>query len=109
MAEPFKKNKRYGIRDPEEAKRLIQLMKDRAEQLGRKPKKEDMTSKEIGAIRKVFGKWCYALEASGLQVPSEATLARRAIKAEKWDRKHAAAKARRKRRNKVPGVTQPEK
>ena len=70
---------------------------------------EDMTSKEIGAIRKVFGKWCYALEVSGLQVPSEATLARRAVKAKKWDRKYAAAKERRKRRNKVPHSLKSEK
>ena len=108
MSRVFEKNKRFGTRDPEECRRLIKLMRDRAEILGRKPKKEDMTGKEIGAIKRCFGKWCYALEASGLQVPSKKTLERREAKTRKWDRKHKAAKERRKLRNKVPGVTQPE-
>jgi hypothetical protein len=108
MSRVFEKNKRFGTRDPEECRRLIKLMRDRAEILGRRPKKEDMTGKEIGAIKRCFGKWCYALEASGLQVPSEKTLERRQIKASKWGRKHRAAKMRKEMRNKVPGVTQPE-
>ena len=109
MARVFDKNKRFGTRDPEECERLIKLLNDRAKELGRKPKKEDMTGKEVGAIKKCFGKWCYALEASGLQIPSEKTLERREAKTRKWDRKHKAAKERRKLRNKVPGVTQPDK
>ena len=102
MAGTFNKNKRYGTRDPREMAILIKLLKDRAEELGRRPRKQDMTGKELGMIKKCFGKWCYALEASGLQVPSEATLERRSAKARKWSRKHRAAKERRKLRNKVP-------
>ena len=108
MARVFEKNKRYGTRDTAECRRLIALLNDRAKELGRKPKKQDMTGKEVGAIKKCFGKWCYALEASGLQVPSEKTIERRKAKTKKWDRKHKAAKERRKLRNKVPCVTQTE-
>ena len=102
MAGSFNKNKRFGTRDPQEMKILIKLLKDRAAELGRKPNKEDMTGKELGMIKKCFGKWCYALEASGLRVPSEVTIARRQAKADKWSRKHRAAKERRKLRNKIP-------
>ena len=109
MANMFDKNKRYGTRDPEECKRLIKLLRDRAEELGRKPKKQDMTGKEVGAIKKVFGKWCYALEASGIQVPSEETLERRQAKKDKWSRRHRASKERRRIRNKVPESPESEK
>ena len=108
MANMFDQNKRFGTRDPEECKRLIKLLNDRTKELGRRPKKEDMTAKEVGAIRKCFGKWCYALEASGLQVPSKATLERRQAKKDKWSRKHKAMKDRRKLRNKVPESTETE-
>lgn len=91
----FRNNPRFGTRDPEEMERLIKLMRDKAEELGRRPKKTDMNSKDLGPIKKCFGKWCYALEASGLQKPSPETIERRKNKMKKWDRKHAAAKERR--------------
>lgn len=94
----FKKNNRFGTRNPEEMKRLIKLLQDKNKELGKRPKKCDVDSKELGAIKKTFGKWCYALEASGLAVPSPATVERRANKAKKWDRKHAAAKSRRRKK-----------
>ena len=102
MAGMFKKNKRYGTRDKEEMKAVIKLLNDRAAALGRRPKKLDMTGKELGMIKKCFGKWCYALEAAGLSVPSDETIARREAKAAKWKRKHKAAQERRKLRNRVP-------
>ncbi|MBR3201941.1 MAG: hypothetical protein IKG17_11510 [Mogibacterium sp.] len=108
MGRVFDKNKRYGTRDPEECRRLIRLLRDREKELGRKPKKQDMTGKEVGAIKKCFGKWCYALEASGIQVPSEATLERRQAKKDKWARRHRASKERRKLRNRVPESTETE-
>ena len=92
----FRNNPRFGNRDPEEMERLIKLMREKAEELGRRPKKSDMDSKDLGPIKKCFGKWCYALEASGLQQPSPETVERRRNKMKKWDRKHAAARERRK-------------
>ena len=96
----FRNNQRYGTRDPQEMRRLIRMLRDREKELGHRPNKQEVDSKELGAIKKVFGKWCYALEASGLEVPSEETVKRRREKAKRWDRKHAEARRRRKERYK---------
>lgn len=56
---------------------LIQYLLDLNEKLGRRPKKSDVQGMMHSYYRSVFGKWIYALEASGLSVPSAATLARR--------------------------------
>lgn len=42
-----------------------------ADELGRVPKKADLPDDLRNRIRVLFEKWCYALEASGLVVPSE--------------------------------------
>ena len=68
---------RFGDRDPDELILLSKLLKEMEQKLGRRPKKSDLSNKDLGAIRKCFGKWCYALEASGLQVPSEETIEKR--------------------------------
>lgn len=91
---------RFGTREPEEMERLIKLLKDRAEELGHKPRKTDVSSRELGDIKSCFGKWCYALEAAGFTTPSKTTLARRHNKMEKWERKHEAAKKRNRARRK---------
>ena len=96
----FRNNKRYGTRDPEEMRRLIKIMRDRDKELDHRLKKSDMNSKDLGPIKKCFGKWCYALEAAGLAVPSEETVERRNARKKKWDRKHAEARKRRKERYK---------
>ena len=79
---------RFGKRDPEETKRLIELLQRKAEELGRRPRKTDLESEDLGNIRSNFGKWCYALEEAGLTTPSKATVERRRNKIEKWERKH---------------------
>ena len=56
---------------------LIKILLTKREKLGRKPKKADIPECLIVEYRKAFGKWCYALEAAGLSVPSEQVLARR--------------------------------
>ena len=85
---------RFGDRDPDEMARLIKLLKDMEQELGRKPKKSDINNKDLGAIRKCFGKWCYALEAAGLQIPSPETIERRLHRKTKIGRKRAAQKER---------------
>ena len=82
-------NKNNKELEQEEARTyLIDLINRRAEELGRCPRKSDMDLDEVNMIHKYFGKWCYALEASGQRVPSETTLARRRNKKLKWRRKH---------------------
>ena len=56
---------------------LIGILISKQKKLGRKPKKSDMSDVLKVQYRKAFGKWCYALEAAGLSVPSERVLARR--------------------------------
>lgn len=83
-----------GIKSKKELEReegrayVIDLINRRAEELGHCPRKSDMDLAEVNLIHKYFGKWCYALEASGQRVPSETTLARRRNKKMKWRRKH---------------------
>lgn len=52
----------------EEAIAAIRLL---ADDLGRVPKKADLPDDLRNRIRVLFEKWCYALEASGLVIPSE--------------------------------------
>ena len=87
---------RFGDRDPDEMIRLSRLLKEMEQKLGRRPKKSDLSNKDLGAIRKCFGKWCYALEATGLWQPSERTLEKRRRKAENLRQKHLASRERRK-------------
>ncbi len=99
---------RFGDRDPKEMVRLVKLLLDMEKKLGRRPKKSDPTEKDLGAIRKCFGKWCYALEASGLQIPSPETIERRLKRKSKAGRKKAAKKERIRQKFMLQGVTQSE-
>jgi hypothetical protein len=56
---------------------LIRFLLDKQAELGRKPTKKDIPDAIKPYYRVLFGKWCYALEASGIVIPSEATLERR--------------------------------
>lgn len=49
----------------------IAAIRQLADDLGRVPKKSDLPEDLRNRIRVLFEKWCYALEASGLVVPSE--------------------------------------
>ncbi len=55
----------------------IQLLQDKAEQLGRLPKKSDFTSDEICLIKAKLGPWNRALESAGLKEVSEHYIAKR--------------------------------
>ena len=68
--------------------RVIAIINQKAELLGRCPEKRDMSQEELVMVRRAFGKWIYALEVSGQRIPSETTLARRRNKKLKWKRKH---------------------
>ena len=56
---------------------LIAILLAEQRRLGRQPKKSDMPEELKPIYRKVFGKWCYALEAAGIVIPSQRTLDRR--------------------------------
>lgn len=71
-----------------EQRRIIHFINEKAKELGKCPEKNDMTQQELVRIRRAFGKWVYALEASGQRTPSAATLERRRNKKLKWKRKH---------------------
>ena len=71
-----------------EQRRIIHFINEKAKELGKCPEKNDMTQQELVRIRRAFGKWVYALEASGQRTPSETTLQRRRNKKMKWKRKH---------------------
>ena len=56
---------------------LIAYLLKMRDELGRKPVKKDIPDEIKPYFRVYFGKWCYALEAAGIVVPSERALARR--------------------------------
>ena len=56
---------------------LLDYLYKKQEELGRKPCKKDIPDEMKPYYRVYFGKWCYALEAAGIVVPSERALARR--------------------------------
>ena len=72
---------------------LRDFLYKKQEELGRKPTKKDIPEEMRPYYRVYFGKWCYALEATGITKPSERALARRARKKNKHRRMNAAAKA----------------
>lgn len=108
MKKPVTSNRpRFGDRDPKEMARLVKLLLDMEKQLGRTPKKSDLSGKDLGAIRKCFGKWCYALEVSGPQEPSPETIERRLNRKTKVGRKRAAKKERIRQLFLLQGIIQP--
>ena len=56
---------------------LIDYLLKMRDELGRKPVKKDIPDEMKPYFRVFFGKWCYALEAAGIVIPSERALARR--------------------------------
>ena len=56
---------------------LLDYLLKKRDELGRKPTKKDIPEKMRPYYRVYFGKWCYALEAAGIVVPSQRTLDRR--------------------------------
>lgn len=81
---------------------LVEFLLKKRDELGRKPTKKDIPEEMRPYYRVYFGKWCYALEETGIVVPSEHTLERRAKKKAKYNEKHqrmrAKSKAKRPRR-----------
>lgn len=53
-----------------------------ADELGHVPKKSELPEPIRNRIRPLFEKWCYALEASGLVIPSEKVQQKRRAKEE---------------------------
>jgi len=72
---------------------LIRYLQNRRAELGKRPTRKDVPEDIKAEIKRVFGKWCYGLEESGLIKPSAAALKRRAARAEKWRRVHAKRRA----------------
>lgn len=56
---------------------LIEILQIRRDELGKKPTRKDIPETIMPYYRATFGKWCYALEAAGIVIPSQATLDRR--------------------------------
>ena len=67
---------------------MIEKLRKINEKLGRVPSRKDLPEEMKPYIKKLFGKWCYALEESGLSKPSERTLERRRRRKEKWNKIH---------------------
>ncbi len=47
----------------------LKLLEDKAENMGRLPKKSDFTDWEVQSIKNFFGPWPRALEAAGVKEP----------------------------------------
>lgn len=52
----------------------IQLIQQKAEELGRFPKKSDFDVQTISMIKSLFGPWPRALEAAGVKLPNHERL-----------------------------------
>jgi|GEM_PF-1552833 len=66
-----------AARFPYTKEQLIAALQARAKELGKCPVKKDMPEEMKPYFKLTFGKWCYALEAAGLRIPSRTTLERR--------------------------------
>ena len=73
---------------------LVEFLLKKRDELGRVPTKKDIPEEMRPYYRVYFGKWCYALEETGIVIPSEHTLERRARKKGKYDRLHKMMRAR---------------
>ncbi len=72
---------------------LTEYLLRKRDELGRKPTKKDIPEQMRPYYRVYFGKWCYALEETGIVIPSEMTLARRARHKARYDRRHKEMRA----------------
>ena len=75
---------------------LLDYLLKKRDELGRKPTKKDIPERMRPYYRVYFGKWCYALEETGIVIPSEHTLERRAKEKGKYDRLHKIILAKKK-------------
>ena len=75
-------------REPYTKEVLIAILRDLDEKLGHTPTRKDVPFAVFNDCRIRFGKWCYALEAAGVKIPSETTLTRRAHNKARWKREH---------------------
>lgn len=73
---------------------LVEFLLKKRDELGRKPTKKDIPEEMRPYYRVYFGKWCYALEETGIVIPSEHTLERRARKKARYNEKHKKMRAR---------------
>ena len=83
-------NEQYPYTQEELAEYLLR----KRDELGRTPTRKDIPEKMRPYYRVYFGKWCYALEKTGIVIPSERTLERRARKKAKYDDRHKKMRAR---------------
>lgn len=83
------KKKEYPYTEEE----LRDFLYKKQEELGHKPTKKDIPEEMRPYYRVYFGKWCYALEACGIVIPSEHTLERRARHKNRHKKLNNAAKA----------------
>ena len=84
------KQKTYPYTEEE----LRDFLYKKRDELGRVPTRKDIPEKMRPYYRVYFGKWCYALEETGVVTPSEKTLERRARKKARYDEKHKKMRAR---------------
>ena len=56
---------------------LVKFLLKKRDELGKTPTKKDIPEEMRPYYRVYFGKWCYALEAAGIVIPSQRTLDRR--------------------------------
>ena len=75
---------------------LVEFLLKKRDELGKTPTKKDIPEQMRPYYRVYFGKWCYALEETGIVIPSEKTLERRARKKGKYDRLHKMMRAKKK-------------
>ena len=72
---------------------LTEYLIKKRDELGRVPTRKDIPEKMRPYYRVYFGKWCYALEETGVVTPSKETLERRARKKARYDEKHQKMRA----------------
>ena len=72
---------------------LVEFLLKKRDELGKTPTKKDIPEEMRPYYRVYFGKWCYALEETGIVIPSEKTLERR--RRHKSRERRAKKKARR--------------
>ena len=99
------KNKHY----PYTKEELTEYLINKRDELGKVPAKKDIPEQMRPYYRVYFGKWCYALEETGIVIPSERTLERRARKKEKYDELHKMLRERAKEKKRIKALNRESK
>ena len=99
------KNKQY----PYTKEELTEYLIKKRDELGKVPAKKDIPEQMRPYYRVYFGKWCYALEETGVVIPSEKTLERRARKKERYDELHKKLRARAKEKKRIKALNRESK